>query len=1352
MSRIVQFRCFFLILYPSVNTHLFATITDCNMTRNTAIIAMLLALCIKAVAAPYQFKNFSDLDGLPDNSITCITQDSFGFIWVGTKDGLCRYDGKRFNLVHRVDFPLANRSITALHADRLDRLWVASSDGFGFIDLHTDEVKVVGKTGIVPTFNFVEDAESNIWLVNNNSPMKVDANTLKLTLYPAEKYFQVSRCCSTANDEVWFSSRDGNVYHYLPEADSFESIEVLTDQEKKAGEYLLMICAVDDERLLVSTSKEDIIRVTPSRKSVETLFVGNQDKVGASVRSLSQGPISDYWVATDKGLYVFSQNGSFSHIVSDKTDVLSLTNDNIRYLYRDASNRMWLGTFYSGLNLYSPSILKYYRNFSATSSESLGGSTVRAIREDLNRNIWIGTEDGYLNVLSPDGKITTLDSSSGLDDCCNFHALRMYHGLMYVATYDKGIYSIDPDTKRVVKHYSFDDVHVICMLRTRSDMLLAGTDNGVYELDLSTGTFVQVKSTEKRFIHALAQDAKGTIWVGIYGNGVWILDMQKDNFYPIDPNAREEGRNVYVTSLFADSNGIIWASTEGNGLLWIEKSKSGEGYETGFITRENGFLSNICCAIAEDGNGYLWISTNRGIFCIDPKTHNIKDSIYELENGIGNFYRYGSAITSTDGEIYMGTTEGMISFNPLSLSASKAPNIYITDIFTGGTTNGMELTEKGRSALETKHITLKKKEASSITISFAAFASSIYHPLKYEYRLYKKGGRTLVQEQTMDNFVTFTGLRPRRYLFYVNEAGSDDSDTAGKLVFTIKAPFYESKLFITLYSLALLALLLFYRQNSNRRKEASKARMIEHMEAEKQKEIYDAKINFFTNITHEIRTPLTLIKMPLDKIVENKEYTPESKSDLLTIKSNTDRLLALTNQLLDLRKMENKQLSLDFVKGDIAGILRNSCNYFTSVTQERHIAFDTDIPEGVLNINCAPTSVDKIFVNLISNAVKYCKGRVTVSMRESTDGSAVVVDVFSDGDAIKGDDRELIFESFYQAHNTESSNIIGSSGTGLGLPLARSLAELHGGSLVLLENNDDEGNVFQLTLPKNQKAEPKVVAESKSEENPSEPDFSSADANGRYTVLVAEDDMSLNDYLKKELSKEYFVIQASNGEEAIALLEKSKVDLVISDIMMPLVDGCSLCNHVKSHIEYSHIPVVLMTAAVGVDTRIETLNVGADAYIEKPFSMALLMANVANLFKNREITFRQFSESPLSHFNGLKVNNMDDDFMNNLHMAVMDHISEENFSVDELITLLGTSRSTLFRKVKANTGMNISDFIKVCKLKKAAELLATQKYRVNEVAYMVGYSSPSYFAGLFLKQFNISPSDFTKSIKEQGKA
>ena len=440
-------------------------------------------------------------------------------------------------------------------------------------------------------------------------------------------------------------------------------------------------------------------------------------------------------------------------------------------------------------------------------------------------------------------------------------------------------------------------------------------------------------------------------------------------------------------------------------------------------------------------------------------------------------------------------------------------------------------------------------------------------------------------------------------------------------------------------------------------------------------------------------------------------------------------------------KIEQNETKLACMKENICEIVRKSAKYFEQMALDQHITLITDIPDSPIYAMCAKDSIVTIVSNLLSNAVKYGNDRIVVKVSASDDRETIFVRVDSNGAHIPEYDKERIFNIFFQREENKIHGRI-SQGTGLGLPYARTLANMHNGKLYL-DMSVTDMNSFVLELPAKQEdqivAEPAKVPEKKAKETA---DFDST----KHTILIVEDSEEMREYLAYELSDTYNVSTAANGSDALELLKNEKIDIVVSDIMMPIMDGCELCNNIKNDSDLSHVPVILLTAAIGVEKRIETLEIGADGYIEKPFPIELLRSNISNLFKNREISYRQFISKPLTHYNSVTASKVDEEYMDKLHEFIMKHISETDLNIENLTIQLGTSKSSLYRKLKANTGLSINEYIRVCRLKQAAELLSSQKYKINEVAFMTGFSSPSYFATCFQKQFNLSPSEFVKNL------
>ena len=1316
-----------------------------------AISAVLLSFPAHAAvpAKQFLFRQFTTNDGLPSNSVLSIAQDYSGIIWVGTRNGLCWFDGERFNPpdIEEDLAGLLSGHINSIHPGPAGELWIATGKGICLYYPLTGAFRPLDR---IP-HNARDpwwDKDGCLWFISSGVIWRMAPGEEEAVAFSGTESIQAVHSCVDTAGQFWFAARDGNLYRFLPESNSFESFRILPEQVVAAGVYPTQITPLADGDFLVATNNNAIHRVNPLRDLTELLSSPDELKDGARILCMMENNKEEYLIGSNKGLYLLNgRTRSINEIASYPTDRLSISSDNIRSLFKDNSGRIWIGTFYSGINLRLQSEITFYRNFSEHSPYSIRGNTVRGICTDEANHIWIGTEDGFLNRINPDGTVLPLGSENGLPPETNFHALLMHRGQLVIATYDNGILLFDPVRLRVTARYDLPATHFICLLESRDGDLLAGANNGLYVFRPEEDCFERIEQAGNRFVHALCESSDGRILLGTYGSGVWILDRSAGTYTPMETDSDHFGSDrLFITHLYEDPSGTLWIATEGDGLCRVRKSADAAGsYEIIRYTSADGLPSNVICAIIQGREGRLWVSTDKGLFSFDPQMGRITGSYFDKNNTVGNYFRYGSALIDSSGRILMGSTQGMIAFRPSSLSKRNEPVLMFSEILAGCYDRTLRLRESGHSVLSSSRIRVRQRDAAFLTFRFANIAADDWQHRRYRYSF--SHHKTRIESVSEDNSVTFAGIRPGLYDFELSVDGSDAPGSRRKLEIRVVPPIYASAGAILFYLLVLLGLAGWMLHNYFRRRQQAREQHLQHLEEQKQHEIYDAKINFFTNIAHEIRTPLTLIKMPVDKLIEEQRIGWDARQDLETVKTNTDRLLDLTNQLLDFRKIESKQLQLSFLEEDLCERTRRVCSCYEHAARENHIRFCAMIPQESIRIMCAAASIEKILNNLISNGLKYCQSSVTLHLSESSDGKGAVLRVTSDGEKISPIHRERIFEPFFQERPSQIW-ITGSKGTGLGLPFAKILTELHNGRL-FLDDSDTPGNCFILTLPKEQDQPIELhrpQAESGEAEILSEGLVESFTGQ-RHTVLIAEDDAELNHYLRKEIGTDYHVLQAFNGDEALELIKTQKVDILVSDIMMPGINGCALCNIIKTNLEYSHIPVLLLTAAVGMERHIETLQVGADGYLEKPFPISLLKANIQNLFNNRELTFKQFTNSPLSHFNGLKVGNMDDDYMNRLHQEVMKQLSNPNLGIDDLVSRLGTSRSTLFRKVKANTGLNINEYIKLCRLKKAAELLAEQKYKIGEVVYRVGFSSASYFTANFKRQFNISPSDFVRQIK-----
>ena len=1296
--------------------------------KKLVLLTVLISSFLPLLAQPVHFRNFSTDDGLPDNSIRSIYQDSNGLIWLCTREGICLYDGLHFKPLEDPSCDILEGLAMSLAEDSQHRLWFITTRGIGFYDLMTGETRTMHRNtsgGLIGAADIAVDRNGYVWFANEDI-FCWDPTREVLVDYSPAALFRSNSVEADSNGTVWFLATNGDLYRFNTITNQFERIR------RGAGErFSRQDIASDGQGHILSCAPGGVVHQTDIFTNVTT--VRYRTDVG-EIRCIVPERGGRCWLGTDHGI-VLVDGDRYQVFTHDRSDPDSVGGEDIWSMLLDNQGNLWAGMFYNGLSLHRNPRNLITRHLGRKSGGDLPGDMIRPVITVDDGHILAGAEDGGLSLISlADNSVEDLTFQGPGGTPLNIQGLCLAGNELWIATFGNGVYRMDFPSRAIVKTY-LSDLSAASVAQTSSGDIYLGTTAGLYRYDRAGDRFQSCPEFGSAFIHSLFEDSRGNLWVGTYGDGFWT---GKDGKYRhITRSDLEVGLpSDYITSIREDSRHRLWVLTEMGGACFVGLDEIASGdFRLRSLTRRNGLPSSIACCILEDMDQVLWLTTTHGIVKLDPEDLSIREVYQEEHGNTLNQYSYGSACSTSSGQLFFGTSRGLVGFTPAERVNRQPLKLFITEISATGPNGPFSVTEAGKSTLNTQKIRLRYKDLSSLIIRYAApdFQSS----RTGLFRTVLEGKRRSIQSYTSTGETIYTDLAPGRYQFRVNGVGAR-REAFRSLDIEIRPPFYRSVLAYILYALAAFLILGLLARQWDHIRQMRMTRQVEKLQTEQQKELYDAKINFFTNITHEIRTPLSLIKMPLDKIISSGNYTESNRQELLTMQANAERLLSLTNQLLDLRKMEKMEVKPTFIPNDLAALVRKTCDRFARMAEDQHIRMDISLPETPFMVDCAGEMVDKIVGNLISNAFKYGNGHVRVGLEPLPDGNRVRVRVDSDGDRISDYDADQIFEKFYQGLPARQGK-----GTGLGLPYARSLALLHGGSLNL-DRSVKDFNSFVLELPVHQEAIVELPAAREKEESEETP---AAIDNLLHTVLVVEDDPEMRGYLAKELSEQYNVLVAPNGEDALQLIESQRVDLIVSDIMMPGIDGIALCNRIKSTTEYCHIPVILLTAAVGMETRIDTLEAGADGYIEKPFAIELLLANVANLFKNREIANRQFTQSPLTHFNSMVTGGMDQEFMERLHDTVMKHLAEPDLNIETLTSELGTSKSTLYRKVTANTGLNINEYIRVSRLKKAAEMLSSQKYRISEVAYMTGFSSPSYFATCFQKQFNVSPSAFLKNLK-----
>jgi len=1276
------------------------------------------------------FRHYNNKHGLSHNTVYASIQDKRGFMWFGTEDGLNRFDGHSFKVYHYNSATgncIPNNFIISIFEDSDDKIWICTKRGVCSYDYRTDTFspfRLNPEQAPIDFFRHVkEDAQKNLWFISHQRIVCYSLTDQTYKTYSGNDYFHPNAI--TITDEGIPLLSDGSaLYEYNRQTDSFSQKLILTPEEIKDQVHIDVICQVPDAGVLIGTDKIGLKFYNYHSKTTETVISDTQ------IRDICPFNQHTYWIASESGVYIYNiVDKTLVNLRKSLTNEYTLADNAIYSLTKDREGGIWAGSFFGGVSYLPKQYTPFDYFIGGKTHAEMPGNAVREICPDRYGMIWFGTEDNGINKYNPQtGEIINYSYNNPKRplSATNIHGLLALGDNLWVGTYNKGIDVIDIPSGKIVKRYTRDTTQggldsdfILCFHATRAGELFAGTSAGVSLFDRKNDGFKRWKDI-RSLVRQIYEDKNNNLWF-VTSQGVYYYLHQTDELrhYTYDPSDPHSLGDDNTTSVFEDSTGRIWIGTV-NGLSLFNPTTDSFSR----ITTEDGLPSNIVYRIVEDASGYFWLSTANGLVRFHPETYAMRvftytDGLHEAQ------FNYSSSYQTPDGTIYMGTISGMIAFKPSRFSEDNyVPPVFITGI---NIPDDKSNTYKPLSAETVKSLRLPYN-AATFSLSFVSLSYTSPEAIQYAYKLENIDKDWIYMNDNKD--VTFANLSPGKYTFKLKSTNSSGKwqDNECTLPILITPPFWLTGWAFFIYIVIAGSLgFLFYTYKKRRLEEKHRLNQ-ERFETRKEKELYDAKIQFFTFITHEIRTPLTLIKAPLEKILRSGDGSADTKENLQTIERNTERLLNLSNQLLDFRKTESKGFKLNYTNTDIAVWIETILQSFLPIMKLKNKEFTSDIPQNQLTALIDREAFSKIISNLLSNAVKYSDKKIHLSIEENKASNTFSVAVINDGQLIPETERKQIFVPFYRLNET-----IHQEGSGIGLALAHTLADFHQGTLNCTQTAEGL-NCFILTLPSHQSQEKTILAVTHSETKESD----------KPIILIVEDQDEMRNFIRKELQSHYAVLEAADGKEALERLANHTVNLIISDVMMPNMDGFELCNAVKNDINYSHIPFILLTAQHNLQSHLRGLNQGADAYMEKPFSIELLLAQTSNLLKNRSLLNKAYKEKPLIQATDLSTSPADDIFLKNLTNCIEHNITNQHLGVEMLASELGMSTSGLYRKVKGISGIPPVEFIKIARLKKAVRLMQEGETRMNEIAFQSGFSSPSYFSTSFLKQYGKSPSDFIK--------
>jgi ligand-binding sensor domain-containing protein/nitrogen-specific signal transduction histidine kinase len=1062
----------FFILLSRFERKLYIWLKQLTKLKNLFTLIILLMTNI-VLAQPFYFRHYQVENGLSHNTVYASIQDSRGFMWFGTKDGLNRFDGYSFKTYrHDPAKPksLGNDMIHQLVIDHQQNMWVGTGTGLYRYDPVHEDFLLLPQTKLMGIDDFCNDRNGNLWMISNFSLYRFDTKAKTFYSYEGKLNFSVKSLTALQDGTVWMSSLEGSIEKYNALTDTFES-HIIIRGGRNNDRCISRIAETGSGKLIIGTTNEGIKLYDPSSKSVHELIRLNKDRTPIFVRDIEKAGKNEYWIGTESGVYIYNDSSSrIIHLEKEGSNVYALSDNAIYTISHDKNGGMWAGTFFGGINYYSQDNSIFNKYLPHAGRNSISGSDVREICRDKYGHIWIGTEDAGLNRLDPaTGQFKNFrpDGSHNSIAYSNIHGLLADGDKLWIATFEHGIDIMDIKSGRIVKHYTGgkgNDLRsnfVICFRKTKAGEILLATVRGIFVYNRARDNFEPIPGLPFVFYNCVMEDSNGLIWAGTINEGVYTFRLGAQGVGNYRPNDGNEHNTV--NSIFEDSRKNVWLTTDGGGLCKYEpKRKAYRHYST-----THGFPSNILFRVEEDEQQQLWISSSRGLIRFDPLKERAK--VYSRSNGLlTDQFNYHSSFKDNDGRMYFGSVMGLISFLPSQLNThTNSASVYMTgfQIDNNQQHERENLSILNRSTLFTDTIVLNYSQ-SSFNIDFAAISFSSPEMTEYAYRM--KGLYKDWEYLKTNRKVYFTKLAAGDYLFQAKALinGSDQwSKKNVHLMIRVLPPWWMSPMAYLLYVATIGCAVYYLLARYHKKIEKKNLRRMEIFENEKEKEIYHAKIEFFTNVAHEIRTPLTLIKGPMEKLVRQAEHIPLMEKNLKLMERNTDRLFNLTNQLLDFRKTETSGFSLSFVRANISDMVADIVLDFQEAAEQRQILVRLTMPEDPLYAYIDREALHKIISNLTDNALKYGKKAVDIIVSTKAEDEMFCIKVISDGKYISTDLAEKIFEPFYRMKETDMK-----PGTGIGLSISRSLAELHNGFL-RLENENSTKNTFTLTLPLHQLVE-----------------------------------------------------------------------------------------------------------------------------------------------------------------------------------------------------------------------------------------------------------------------------------------
>jgi signal transduction histidine kinase/ligand-binding sensor domain-containing protein/DNA-binding response OmpR family regulator len=1366
---------------------------------------LILFCCLVSNAFSQQEINFTSLttkDGLSSNTVNAILKDKYGLMWFATADGLDRFDGTNvtvFRHDQKDTTSLPSNEVMSLFEDHAGRLWVGTNGGgVTYYDRNRNAFVKYRGDGSWPEIKevavraFCEDANGNLWVAAYKDLRTINLTTGKIVRrnlgISSGGDVELSAIClfMDSHQRVWIGTSDG-LYQCDRSGNILRFAHESTDKNSISSNIVRAV-AEDHYRNLWFGTFDGLNQLLPNGHSFRAFT-----HKGSGPQSLSDGLVytiavdgnDKLWLGTESGVNIFDpRTFEVSVYQPNQRNAFSLTHRTVSCIFIDKEGISWLGTFRGGVN-------KFDRNFAlfnivksnAFDKNGLAEPVVTSFTEYAPGKIFVGTDGGGLHLFDrKSGLFDHFDIRAKGKPASNLSILALAankNGKLWIGTFGSGLFFLDPATRSYRQYVASNESgsitgnDIFCIKEDSKGNVWVGTNGqGISVYNPQARSFTNFKKFPRRagdvkmplngFMRAIAEDADHNIWLASFGSGVGVYHPVSKTF-SVYTKLNSGLANDAVLTILTDSHHQVWVGTNGSGLcLFNQQTHKFKTY-----SEKDGLANGFVYKILEDKNGIIWVSTDKGISSFNPLTNKFKN--FSTYNGLqyGSFV-LGAGLLASTGEMFFGGQYGFNYFKPANLPESKSvPDVFLTELKVANNTvvPGNDAPIKDQIGVA-KEINLGYGQ--NFSIGYVGVNYTTPQQNQYSYKLvgYDKDWNLVGASTT----AYYTNLDPGNYVFQVRAGNYEGqwNNTPTTIIVNVLPPFWRTIYAYIIYALAAVSLLLYLRRRGiaklkrefARAQEKEHARLLieqERREAERLHELDLLKIKFLTNLSHEFRTPISLILAPADKLLSVRQDT-EISGQVQMIRRNARRLLNLVNQLLDFRTMEENELKLNLVAGNISTFIQDAADSFNDLAERKRINYKVEINVVNLYAKFDHDKIERIVFNLLSNAFKFThpegtiKVEVEVKNDESDCSPELLLKVSDTGVGIPEDVQRKVFDRFFQSEGSES---ILNQGSGIGLSITAEFVQLQGGEIGV-ESKIGEGTVFYVSLPLTPvsepapgplpKPQPEVFEDVVAVQN--QPSILDTD---RAPVLLVEDNDDFRFYLKDNLKAYYHIIEASNGKEGWQKALSCHPQLIVSDISMPYMDGIELSKKIKSDKRTSHIPVILLTAITGEQDQIIGLESGASDYLTKPFNFEILNAKIKNLLLLNRSFKDAYSKQIQVTGNEIKIESTDARLLNVIVRYIEEKLNDPELSVEELSKHVGMSRGSLYHKVLELTGLSPIEYIRSVKLERATAFLEKSDYNVAQIAYMTGFGTPSYFSKMFKAKYKVLPSEYMAAKRKDAK-